>query len=419
MTAYYCETVNKEQEVFSSQDLHSWLYTTNPALVAAATKMDIYQSTNATFSPTMLAAYEHSHLLTPNSRRIGIPVPPTMYELPVGAAKGFRNPAASFWVFTTPHSPLAGFSLQPLYRLSTHHAPECQAEQRKHIYETRADRAALLIGGTAVCGAQPQLMRYRFESIEGYVFDRNGARPPGALALFRGYNASRLVAALVVESEEITSAFAGYSVNISTLTTNNDFLGWVYPSFVPTWTATASAAPADIDADGLIDRLERAFGLNDQAANGDCDASGDAAEYGFAALPTDPLSATANCADARVSATYNSAQQSVTVSLMNPYGPAALPTNTIVRVVFPTNPSPMSGEQPAAAPPGCVSVPSLAIYAVYDCSPASEVPAGSSVNFVLPFSGTNIGSNTATVLPIAGWTDPADPLFSSNNHTTF
>jgi subtilisin family serine protease len=419
------EIDSKEQETFGSQELHSWLFTTNPSLVAAATKMDIYQSDTAVFSPTMLAAYEHSHLLPneqspggPIVRRIGIPVPPAMYTLPVGAAKGFRNPAASFWVFTTPHSPLAGFTLQPLYRLSTHHAPACAAEQRKHIYETRADRAVLLIGGTPVCGAHPLSMRYRFESIEGYVFNRAGNRPPGALALFRGYHFGRKVSALVVETENQTTAFTGYTVNTSTSTDNDDFLGWVYPSFVPTGTGTASTTAADTDGDGLIDGLEQAFGLNGQAADGDCEGTNDAVEYGFAQLPSDPMSLTANCADARVSASYNSAQQTVTVSLLNPHGPAELSTNTVVRIVFPVSPSPMSGGG-SSLPQGCVIVPSLAIYSVVDCSPAINVAVGSQFDFVLPYAGSNPGSNTATVQPTPGWTDPANSLFASNNSVAF
>jgi hypothetical protein len=412
----------EEAEVFGSQPLDAWLYTTNPQLASAATAMDIYWSNDADFSPKMLAAYEHSHLLQPMSRRIGIPIPPALYTLPSGAGKGFRNPAASFWVFSTPHSPLPGYTLQPLYRLSTHHAPACAAEQRKHLYTTRESEAQGLIGGTPVCGAQPLSMRYRFESIEGYVFDREGQRPPGALALFRGYNPTFKVAALVVESEELTTAFDGYSVNTSTLTSNADFLGWVYPSFVPTWTSTPSTLPADSDGDGLIDGLERAFGLNELSPNGDCDGLSDAVEYGFANLPDDPMSPTATCTDGRLNAVYNAGQQTVTVTLSNPVGPVALPPDTKVQVHFtgpPNGPVPPPVLMGNGQPP-CVSIPSFGWNSSFECTLGTPLAPGA--NAAVDWTFTNVGGplfqpgqNLAAITVIPGLVDPV----SGNNSRSF
>lgn len=409
----------EEAEAFGSQPLHAWLYTTNPQLASAATVGDIYLSSDAAFSPTMPAAYEHSHLLQPTSRRIGIPIPPSLYALPSGAAKGFRHPAASFWVFTTPHSPLDGYALQPLYRLSTHHASGCAAEQRKHLYTTSASEAEGLIGGTPVCGAQPLAMRYRFESIEGYVFDRAGPRPPGALALFRGYHPTFKVAALVVESEELTTAFAGYSVNTSTLTSNADFLGWVYPSFVPTGNSTPSTAPADIDGDGLIDGLEQAFGLNEGSPDGDCDGQPDAIEYGFASLPGDPMSPTATCTDARLSAVYDAGLGTVTVTLRHPVGPVALPVGTKVTVHFT---APAQGPTVLMGGGGseCESVAAIGWNAAYECTLTTPLPVGP--NAAIVWEWTNIGGplfqqgqNTAAITVIPGLGDPVP----ANNEANF
>jgi subtilisin family serine protease len=413
------EIGSEEFEAFGSQPLHAWLYTTNPQLAAAATAGDIYLSSDAAFSPTMPAAYEHSHRLEPASRRTGIPVPLALYELPSGAGKGFRNPAASFWVFTTPHSPLAGYTLQPIYRLSNHHAAACAAEQRKHLYTTRESEALGFIGGTPVCGAQPLAMRYRFESIEGYVFDRAGPRPPGALALFRGYNPALKVAALVVESEQLTTAFAGYSVNTSTLTSNADFLGWVYPSFVPTGTSTASTTPADVDGDGLIDGLELAFGLNERSADGDCDGVSDAIEYGFANLPGDPMSPTASCTDGRIKAVYNAGLQTVTVTLSNPVGPVALPVGTKVVVHFT---APAQGPVVLMGGGGsqCQSMAAIGWNAAYECTLDAPLPVGPNSAIVWEWNNVGgplfqLGQNSAAITVITGLGDPV----TSNNSASF
>jgi hypothetical protein len=413
------EIGSEESEVFGSQPLHAWLYTTNPQLAAAALVGDIYLSGDSAFSPTMPAAYEHSHLLHPNSRRIGIPIPEGLYTLPSGAGKGFRNPAASFWVFTTPHSPLPGYTLQPIYRLSTHHASACAAEQRKHLYRTSESEALGLIGGTPVCGAHPLTMRYRFESIEGYVYNRAGPRPPGALALFRGYNPTLNVAALVVESEELTTAFAGYSVNTSTLTSNGDFLGWVYPSFVPTGTSTASTTPADLDGDGLIDGLELAFGLNERSADGDCDGVNDAIEYGFANLPGDPMSPTASCTDGRINAVYDGSLQTVTVTLSNPVGPVALPVGTKVQVYF-TGPANGPIVLMGGGGSQCQSLVTIGWDAAYECTLTAPLPVGS--NSTISWEWTNVGGslfqpgqNVAAITATPGLTDPV----TSNDSASF
>ena len=417
------EIGSEESEVFRSQQLDAWLYTTNPQLASAATAMDIYLSNDAAFSPTMLAAYEHSHLLEPMSRRIGIPIPPALYTLPSGAGKGFRNPAASFWVFTTPHSPLPGYTLQPIYRLSTHHAQACADEQRKHFYTTRESEALGLIGGMPVCGAHPLTMRYRFESIEGYVYDRAGQRPPGALALFRGYNPTLKVAALVVESEELTTAFGGYSVNTSTLTSNADFLGWVYPSFrrpdPDTDPTQPSTLPADQDNDGLIDGLELAFGLNEESADGDCDGVSDAIEYGFANLPDDPMSPSAGCTDGRINAVHNASLQTVTVTLSNPIGPVALPIGTKVTVHFT---APAQGPVVLMGGGGsqCQPMATIGWDSAYECTLSSELPVGT--NSTIIWEWTNVGGplfqpgqNVAAITATPGLSDPVP----GNNSRSF
>jgi hypothetical protein len=420
------EITAEEFEGLTSQPVHSWLHTTNPSLSAAALRGDIYTSPNPDFSPTQNAAYLPSHLLTESDRRFGIPIPISRFELPLGAG-ALRQVAASFWVFTTPHSPLAGYTLQPLYRLSTHHAPACAAEQRKHLYTTRESEALGFINGVALCGAPAYSMGYRFESIEGYVYDRAQPNPqPDLLVpLYRGYHPTLNTTALIVGNERCTRAFNGYALDPTTSASNNDFLGWVYPTFAANACAAGavnvppSTTALDADGDGLPDGVEIALGLNELAADGDCDGVSDAGEYGFANLPDDPMSPSAGCTDGRINAVYNASLQTVTVTLSNPIGPVALPAGTKVIVYFTGVPQPPitlmggGGSQ-------CQSMATIGWDAAYECTLSSALPVGSTS--AVAWQWTNVGGplfqpgqNVAAITATPGLSDPVP----GNNSRSF
>jgi hypothetical protein len=410
------EITAEEFEGLTSQPVHSWLHTTNPSLAAAALRGDIYTSPNPDFSPTQNAAYLPSHLLTESDLRIGIPIPTSRFELPLGAG-ALRQVAASFWVFTTPHSPLPGYTLQPLYRLSTDMTDEtapqpllCAGDQRKHLYSTVLSEVLARTHPNLahVCNAAPMDMRYHFESIEGYVYDRAGPQPPGTFPLFRVFNTNLgfNVAALVVQGESLP----GYSSPGAADASNNPhFLGWVYRTFQPTQSGVGIEA-ADLDQDGLPNGVEIALGLNEQSANGDCEGANDAVEYGFANLPGDPMSPTATCTDGRLNAVYSASLQTVTVTLSNPIGPVALPIGTKVTVHFT---APAQGPVVLMGGGGsqCQPMATIGWDSAYECTLSSELPVGP--NSTIVWQWTNVGGplfqpgqNVAEIAATPGLVDP-------------
>jgi subtilisin family serine protease len=422
-----------EGEFFGSAPIHSWLFTTNPQLASAAIKGDIYYSgvfgapaipAQAQFGPTVTAAYVHGHLVTLPGP-LGLSIPDTVYELPAGAGNGklARTPAASFWIFTTPHSPLPGFSLQPLYRLTTDMTVEsgsallCAGDQRKHLYSTDVAEVTARTSAAHDCNLVPMLMRYHFESIEGYVYDRAGPQPPGTFPLFRVFNTNPgfNVAALVVQGESLP----GYSAPGAADASNNPhFLGWVYRTFQPTQSGVGIEA-ADLDQDGLPNGVEIALGLNEQSANGDCEGPNDAVEYGFANLPDDPMSPAATCTDGRLTAAYNAGLQSVTVTLSNPVGPVALPVETKVMVYFT---APAQGPIVLMGGGGsqCQSIATIGWDAAYECTLSAALPVGPNSSIV--WQWTNVGGplfqpgqNVAAITVIPGLSDPV----SGNNSRNF
>jgi subtilisin family serine protease len=404
----------------ASRDLYSWLYTTNAQLAAAAMRGEIYRSLDAHYRATEPSAYRPSHMLLDSGRSIGIPIPQAAYQLPP-AAHPFLQPAASFFVFTTPKDPLTGVDdLQPLMRFSTRWPdPDgvltCPGQQPKHTYTTMQAEANNFVAQTPTCDpAQP--MSWWYEGVEGYVYPRTSPRPTGALALFRSRHAALQVDALIVETENLTTAFAGYDPVGLPDASNSKFLGWVYPTFIPTGTSVPSTAAADRDLDGLPDAVEIALGLNEEAANGDCQGANDAGEYGFANLPDDPMSLTLNCADARVKAVYNAGAQTVTITLSNPAGPMPLPVGTKVQVNFtgpPNGPVPppvlMGNGQPQ-----CVSLITFGWNSSFQCTLDAALPSGPGAAVAWTF--TNVGGplflpgqNDATITALPAMDDPGLP----------
>ena len=261
-------------------------------------------------------------------------------------------------------------------------------------------------------------MRYRFESIEGYVYDRAGPQPPGTVPLFRVFSTNQgfNVAALVVQGESLP----GYSAPGAADALNNPhFLGWVYRTFQPTQSGVGIEA-ADLDQDGLPNGVEIALGLNEEALNGDCEGANDAIEYGFANLPADPMSLTANCADARVTAVYSASTQTVTVTLSNPVGPMALPVGTKVQVNF-TGPANGPAVLMGNGQPQCVSLATIGWNSSYECTLDTPLPFGSTA--IVAWTFTNVGGplflqwqNNATITALPGMTDPGLP---TNNVSVF
>ena len=295
---------------------------------------------------------------------------------------------------------------------------DCAGDQRKHLYSTVLSEVEALThpNRTHVCNALPMDMRYHFESIEGYVYDRDGPQPPGTFPLFRVFNTNLdfNVAALVVQGESLP----GYSAPGDPVQQNPNFLGWVHRTFKLD-SQTQALSPFDTDSDGLPDPVEIALGLNEQSANGDCEGPNDAVEYGFANLPADPMSPTATCTDGRLSAVYNAGLQTVTVTLSNPVGPVPLPAGTKVVVYFTGVPQPPitllggGGSQ-------CQSIATIGWDAAYECTLSSALPVGSTS--AVAWQWTNVGGplfqpgqNIAAITAIPGLGDPV----SGNNSKNF
>jgi hypothetical protein len=310
-----------------------------------------------------------------------------------------------------------------LYRLSTDMTDEaaptpltCAGDQRKHLYSTNLLEVQQRTAAVHVCNAPPMAMRYHFESIEGYVYDRaSQQRPPGTHALFRVFSTQpdHRVAALVVEGESLP----GYSAPGAPEMSNPNFLGWVYRTFQPAQSGLG-LEPADRDQDGLPDAVEIALGLNEQSADGDCDGVNDAIEYGFANLPGDPMSPTASCTDGRINAVYDASLQTVTVTLSNPVGPVALPVGTKVQVYF-TGPANGPIVLMGGGSSQCQSLITIGWDAAYECTLTAPLPVGpnSTISWEWNAGGPLFqpGQNVAAITATPGLGDPVP----ANNSVSF
>lgn len=231
---------------------------------------------------------------------------------------------------------------------------------------------------------------------------------------------------MIVGNEHCTRAFEGYAVNRATTASNSDFLGWVYPTFqanacpLGVYNVPPSTMALDKDSDGLPDGVEVALGLNEESANGDCEGANDALEYGFANLPSDPMTLTSNCVDGRVRVlrANPNATGEARVIFSNPAGPMAFPAGTAVRVTFF-----QGGGWPTVVPPGCVYDDSEvgSSFEHYLCSIGSALPPspGSVIEFVFQVEARTNPSpppHQAVVRIPAGFTDPGLP---TNNVALF
>jgi hypothetical protein len=173
-----------------------------------------------------------------------------------------NNPAASVYIFTGDKAPYAGAPpLVPLYRMS-YVAPS--GSDRDTAYTT--DAAGILAFKN---------VGYELDGVEGYIYQRctpePSCIPPGAVRLYRLYNATRDDYAIFPESELASMQAAGYASTSGA----NDWIGYVYPN-------------VDSDGDNLIDGFETLIGTNPNRADSDCDGLSDGAEVlGYPA--SDPL----------------------------------------------------------------------------------------------------------------------------------
>ena len=226
-------------------------------------------------------------------------------------------PFASFYVFSTENAP-ANTTLLPLYRMSS----KCYG-LRKHFYTTNdTTRNQYAAGpgqasfGTSltgcITGPNASDRGYFYDGVEGYIFS---TQQPGTIALNSGYKTATGTAnsgwALFTADE--ASRFTDYNAGVS-------ILGYVYPAVA--WNGGV-ATYNDFDSDGLSDSYELAMGLNEQAANSDCDAVNDGVEFPMAGLSnSDPL-ISENCADRRIRIHFDGSTNQVKLEMRNA-GPNAV-----------------------------------------------------------------------------------------------
>lgn len=107
---------------------------------------------------------------------------------------------------------------------------------------------------------------YKYDGIEGYVFDKAQPQPAGSVKLLRWYKGMAfddhaIFPDTLAKKDAMTAA--GYADEPGH---EGEFLGYVYLN-------------QDTDGDGLTDGFERFIGTNPSAANSDCDAVPDGQEF--------------------------------------------------------------------------------------------------------------------------------------------
>lgn len=137
---------------------------------------------------------------------------------------GSTAPTAEVWVFTTPENPkVPSVPLAPLYRLSwkcgeyTPYPPAVCTSTPNHMDTVYTADAA---GVTAF-----QTSGYKLDGIEGYIYPKTIAQPPGTLRLMRKYNPTRDDHAIFPETALSSMTAQGYTQN-----SGSDWLGYVYPN---------------------------------------------------------------------------------------------------------------------------------------------------------------------------------------------
>ena len=142
-------------------------------------------------------------------------------------------PRAMLSVFTSFRDPRGGLELAPLYRLSwacpNWTDPACSNhEHTSHVYSTDPNGE-----GWAVAG-------YAIDGIEGYIYSKAAAHPPGTIKVCRKYSSSRddyiLFPGNGAGGTDCSANTDGYTPGGSVYTQNidgEDWIGWAYPARAP------------------------------------------------------------------------------------------------------------------------------------------------------------------------------------------
>ena len=189
------------------------------------------------------------------------------------------EPRASFWVFTSDKSPWRKVGLKPLYRLSFREP----CDWRDHVYTT--EQAGIdYYTQTDYCPDDPGLQSYKLDGIEGYVLDGcppnyncdNTSDPSAPQKLYRRYNYSQQMYALILAGQIGTTPFFGYDTDPNYNPLTLGVIGYVFPN-------------VDSDYDGLPDGMERMYGMNRFSNNSDGDAYLDGVEFPITSLQPNGL----------------------------------------------------------------------------------------------------------------------------------
>jgi Subtilase family len=398
-----------EKETLAAPE--AWLSTTSPQVAMAAVQGELYftgaDDANNDFGTDLVHPYKAgftgtgaTHVMPANQYR---------HRLWGNAAASAQLPFASFYLYSTENAP-AGSALKPLYRMSS----KCWGI-RKHFYTTETTVRDLYAGGPAqvgtpatgcITGPNSTDRGYFYDGVEGYVL---ATQLPGTVALTAGYynaGAGSANSGWAIYTSDEAFRFGSYNSNMVTL-------GYVYPAV--SWT-NGGATYQDQDNDGLSDAYELAMGLNEQAANSDCDGSADGVEFPIAGISASDPNFSTSCADRRASIVRTS--DSTVEVTMSSVGPSSA-SNVVFQVVV--NVPPTITAFPAfssiTVPTECVAVlvSGPGEWVTYNCT-FPTVPSGFSRKIVFEmnpgYNHLQVSNFSSTVTSLG--TPLFDPATANN-----
>ena len=399
----------EKDEPFETSAIDSWLFTTSTQVATAGLTGDLaytgFQDTDDNFGTDQRTIFKAGLM-----SGTGGALPSYRFTQWGVASTPEQLPSASFYLFATETKPVnmpSTTQLIPLWRLST----RC-FEIRKYSYSTNAAErntftASGTSGGDTVATCIPDTSRrYWEEGIEGYVLSE---QLPGTVPLFRvaQFSGASSTVALTTKSPDDNAAFSGLSDFAGPA--GNALLGYVYPTEV-----AAGSNPrtlVDTDGDGLEDQFEGVTGLNEQAADSDCDGNADGVEFPIAGVsPSDPMSTGGNCHDLRVRSQAN-APGLLRLSLEN-FGPSVGAPARFKISLF----SASTFTANVSVPTGCVSTtppPHIGQMDTWSCAISGFAAGASSlvsVNQIVPSSAAQITLKGEVELGVGQF----DPVLGNN-----
>lgn len=151
-------------------------------------------------------------------------------DIPLDWNTKYRLPQAEVWIFTTPQNPKnPSLPLTALYRFSwkcgdhpgtARPVPAVCATNPHH-----SDFAYATVDQPSEVNHFLVGMGYKLDGIEGYVYPKSMAQPPGTVRLMRKYNSARDDRAIFPETRLAAMMAEGYTLN-----TGSDWIGYVYPN---------------------------------------------------------------------------------------------------------------------------------------------------------------------------------------------